>query len=164
MPAHKIIISDRAYLDSDAVILVPFDEWTEQNNIIQRLQQALDLYECPNKITLDPELEQAELRAARMEEVLRVIASGILPDGDHVPVAVVLYAEAALAGEESDVSEVSVSEHRWSGWPGAWCLDCGVADAKETCLVLGHPDNCSECVNLPCSEPGSNQHNPWKPE
>jgi len=22
-------------------------------------------------------------------------------------------------------------KHRWSGWPGAWCLDCGLEDARE---------------------------------
>lgn len=27
-------------------------------------------------------------------------------------------------------------EHRWSGWPGAWCLDCGIADPAEECLAI----------------------------
>ena len=26
------------------------------------------------------------------------------------------------------------SWHRWSGRPGAWCLDCGAEDVVETCL------------------------------
>ena len=25
--------------------------------------------------------------------------------------------------------------HRWSGWPGAYCLDCGVEDALENALA-----------------------------
>ena len=25
--------------------------------------------------------------------------------------------------------------HRWSGWPGAVCLDCGADDAYEVCLA-----------------------------
>ena len=24
--------------------------------------------------------------------------------------------------------------HRWSGWPGAWCQDCGIEDKTEACL------------------------------
>jgi hypothetical protein len=28
-----------------------------------------------------------------------------------------------------------VSEHRWSGWPGAYCLDCGAEDAVERCVA-----------------------------
>jgi hypothetical protein len=27
--------------------------------------------------------------------------------------------------------------HRWSGWPGARCQDCGDEDANELCLVDG---------------------------
>jgi hypothetical protein len=27
--------------------------------------------------------------------------------------------------------------HRWSGWPGAWCLDCGIEDPHETALATG---------------------------
>lgn len=29
--------------------------------------------------------------------------------------------------------------HAWSGWPGAWCLDCGLEDADELDLA-GPPD------------------------
>jgi hypothetical protein len=29
--------------------------------------------------------------------------------------------------------------HRWSGWPGAFCLDCGLEDAMEL-AVAGHPN------------------------
>jgi hypothetical protein len=24
--------------------------------------------------------------------------------------------------------------HWWSGWPGAWCMGCGVGDPSEVCL------------------------------
>lgn len=27
--------------------------------------------------------------------------------------------------------------HRWSGWPGAFCLDCGSDDPMENALALG---------------------------
>ena len=44
--------------------------------------------------------------------------------------------------------------HRWSGWPGAVCMDCGREDLREVvCCVehdvmtcLGTP----ECTNPPC--------------
>ena len=26
-------------------------------------------------------------------------------------------------------------QHRWSGWPGAYCLLCGAADLNELCLA-----------------------------
>jgi hypothetical protein len=56
-------------------------------------------------------------------------------------------------------------EHRWSGWPGAWCLDCGAADPREDALAEG---NCTEdgiaIIDeslLECKEPGSNRFNPY---
>jgi hypothetical protein len=76
-----------------------------------------------------------------------------------------------------------MAECRWSGWPGAWCLDCGRDDPRENMLgdnrvdficeltecKCGHPD--SDCdhfrvkfhdpFTLECSEPGSNRHNPY---
>jgi hypothetical protein len=30
--------------------------------------------------------------------------------------------------------------HRWSGWPGAWCLDCGVEDPWEVAIGTGDYD------------------------
>lgn len=63
--------------------------------------------------------------------------------------------------------------HRWSGWPGAWCLDCGAPDARETCIAdhpqaFGAPETpdnpfgmADHCENRPCPEPGSNRHNPY---
>ena len=29
----------------------------------------------------------------------------------------------------------SPESHRWSGWPGAMCLDCGSDDAVELCIA-----------------------------
>lgn len=77
-----------------------------------------------------------------------------------------------------------MSEHRWSGWPGAWCLDCGTEDQREVCLAgecgVMHPGLTlaqllalpvtdaddwmlmSTCRNLPCSEPGSGRHDPYR--
>lgn len=28
-------------------------------------------------------------------------------------------------------------DHRWSGWPGAYCLDCRAEDAREICAAEG---------------------------
>lgn len=30
--------------------------------------------------------------------------------------------------------------HKWSGWPGAWCLDCGAEDPFEIALADGDVD------------------------
>ena len=30
-----------------------------------------------------------------------------------------------------------MTAHRWSGWPGAWCLDCGVEDTTEIAIADG---------------------------
>jgi len=65
-----------------------------------------------------------------------------------------------------------VSEHRWSGWPGAWCLDCGKEDALE--IDLAGPgahhryspwphtaQPCEGCSSEPCLEPGSHRNDPY---
>ena len=56
----------------------------------------------------------------------------------------------------------NVTEHRWSGWPGAWCLDCGQADLAEPCIA-NHPDGCTlpECAPGPCRDAGSGRHDPY---
>ncbi len=69
--------------------------------------------------------------------------------------------------------------HRWSGWPGAWCLDCGTEMKAEICVgthdhafktVPPADDNCwtglestipPECQDGPCPEPGSARHDPY---
>lgn len=70
--------------------------------------------------------------------------------------------------------------HRWSGWPGAWCLDCGCDDPYEIALADGlidfvddpeSPDGMRMVVPeevqkqldeaMICPEPGSNNHNPY---
>ena len=56
------------------------------------------------------------------------------------------------------------TEHRWSGWPGAWCLDCGEADMREQCLADGHTDDCDGCVNEPCLCPGAAMYDPYLEE
>jgi hypothetical protein len=72
--------------------------------------------------------------------------------------------------------------HRWSGWPGAWCLDCGCDDPNELALAdnnivyVGEPvdeygnqmwtiDPAKRHLYGPddCPEPGSNRHNPYVP-
>lgn len=62
-------------------------------------------------------------------------------------------------------------DHRWSGWPGAWCLDCGVIDLTEqgvtegcqTCEERAGLDlfPCEKHTNAPCLEPNSHRHDPY---
>lgn len=60
-------------------------------------------------------------------------------------------------------------QHRWSGWPGAWCLDCGREDPMETALADGcvddegkiHPDAKDRYDFSPCKEPGSKRFDPY---
>lgn len=42
--------------------------------------------------------------------------------------------------------------HRWSGWPGAWCLYCDISDPAEYC-VANHEENCTDvaCNDDVCS-------------
>jgi hypothetical protein len=55
-----------------------------------------------------------------------------------------------------------VEGHRFSGWPGAWCLDCGAPDALEEALANGIDfDEAVLIENTPCPCPGSNKHNPY---
>ena len=59
--------------------------------------------------------------------------------------------------------------HRWSGWPGEWCLDCGAEDREELALADGkytEADDGSisisiEYANGPCPEPGRKRHDPY---
>lgn len=66
--------------------------------------------------------------------------------------------------------------HHWSGWPGAWCFDCGDEDAVEhamgcrECHVPYGPEDTDQELRLcvahramqrECPEPGSNRHNPY---
>lgn len=41
--------------------------------------------------------------------------------------------------------------HRWSGWPGAWCLDCGVDCPTEPGPSVG-----------PCKYPGRGLYDPYQ--
>jgi hypothetical protein len=64
--------------------------------------------------------------------------------------------------------------HTWSGWPGAWCFDCGCEDPFEACMggcdqapsdEMGYPEP-SRCpihgqMARPCPTPGSNNFNPY---
>lgn len=65
--------------------------------------------------------------------------------------------------------------HRWSGWPGAWCLDCGMEDPLEIAFAegnfievldettpLGYRYEFPNVKIEPCKEPGSNRHNPYR--
>jgi len=52
--------------------------------------------------------------------------------------------------------------HRWSGWPGAWCLDCGREDPTELCAIE-HNEGCirPECDPGECPEPNSHGYDPY---
>ena len=41
--------------------------------------------------------------------------------------------------------------HRWSGWPGAYCLYCGCEDPAEYCIA-NHEDHYPDkiCKEEPC--------------
>ena len=64
-----------------------------------------------------------------------------------------------------------MSWHRWSGFPGGFCLDCGCECAEEICMGEcdggpdpGHPDRICprpEHHSGDCQEPGSNRCNPY---
>ena len=54
-------------------------------------------------------------------------------------------------------------EHRWSGWPGAYCLDCHTGDPAEAALAHDCIDaTCSYCgegwPQGPCHSPDSPDH------
>lgn len=65
-------------------------------------------------------------------------------------------------------------DHRWSGWPGAWCLDCGCADPIEVAFAsgdyvevddpqtpMGFRYDFPNVKHHDCPEPGSNRFNPY---
>lgn len=62
-----------------------------------------------------------------------------------------------------------MAAHRWSGWPGAWCLDCGADDKLELGLAdgFGFDEDGNDAPmpekyrNGPCPEPGSKRHDPY---
>jgi len=77
-----------------------------------------------------------------------------------------------------DASAEVPARHRWSGWPGAYCLDCGQEDQCEICIaehsvilqcVHGHfqceEDHpmqiCEVHVNGPCPSPGQMLADPY---
>lgn len=68
-----------------------------------------------------------------------------------------------------------MANHRWSGWPGAWCLDCGQEDGMEIAVARGDYDPYSEQWASPilaslyrkvyppeCPCPGEERFDPYK--
>jgi hypothetical protein len=49
-----------------------------------------------------------------------------MPEVEHIPTCAQL--EYVPCGGPNP-------NHRWSGWPGAYCLDCGEEDKNEICLA-----------------------------
>lgn len=70
-------------------------------------------------------------------------------------------------------SERKLTPHRYSGWPGAWCLDCGQEDPHEIAIAEGRvTENFDEEGNwtgtitngvevTSCPEPRSHRHDPY---
>lgn len=73
----------------------------------------------------------------------------------------------------------SHQSHRWSGWPGAWCLDCGIADPAELCIsqpgcvcvgdefeeaeeAKAERPKCKLATMPPCEAPGAGLFDPYK--
>ncbi len=68
---------------------------------------------------------------------------------------------------------VNPYRHNWSGWPGAWCMDCGIEDQLEVCMAdcpyspypvpPGEPEipPCPIHVNVPCLHQGEGLFNPY---
>ncbi len=63
-----------------------------------------------------------------------------------------------------------MAEHRWSGWPGAWCLDCGCEDPREIALAdgdfefdnAGMPIVSVTAEQMECKEPHSGRFDPYR--
>ena len=45
--------------------------------------------------------------------------------------------------------------HRWSGWPGAYCLNCGTEDPMESAI------SCPDCY-IPVCEEDQTERPDWK--
>lgn len=48
--------------------------------------------------------------------------------------------------------------HRWSGWPGAWCLDCGIEDPVEHDIANGGDGNVTV---VSCPSPHGHHYDPY---
>lgn len=44
---------------------------------------------------------------------------------------------------------MALDDHRWSGWPGAYCVDCGQEDQAELCMAVHDrlDFKCRRCSN-----------------
>ncbi len=70
----------------------------------------------------------------------------------------------------NETSKLSGASHRWSGWPGAWCLDCGCEDPREAALAFGdwaedadgNPIVKVTAEQMTCLEPGSERFDPYR--
>lgn len=58
-------------------------------------------------------------------------------------------------------NKVDMSTHRWSGWPGAWCLDCGQEDPFELELAGMSIEDLKPLYRI-CPCPGEGHYDPYK--
>lgn len=52
----------------------------------------------------------------------------------------------ALPGGTATDEATSAEGHRWSGWPGAYCLNCFAEDPHEQCLADDSPERPCYCI------------------
>lgn len=57
---------------------------------------------------------------------------------DHLPDCSMGLREGEVCPDPHKLSDGV--HHWWSGWPGAFCLSCGVSDPSEECIA-----GCCEC-------------------
>lgn len=100
------------------------------------------------KILHDPHPSDAGLIEAREWEVLiisdPVRFAAFLRERDAVPV------EPATFDAEPFVQ----TGHRWSGWPGPWCLDCGIEGPEE--------DGQERTISPTCPKAGEGLFDPYR--
>jgi len=60
---------------------------------------------------------------------------------------------------EKEINELCAT-HRWSGWPGAWCLDCGQEDPREL-EEAGYSREELNKLYVRCPNTNSNKFNPY---
>jgi hypothetical protein len=41
---------------------------------------------------------------------------------------------------------MAAEEHRWSGWPGAYCQDCFIDDPHELCIADSSAERPCYCI------------------
>jgi hypothetical protein len=72
------------------------------------------------------------------------------PDKTLHRVSAILRGERLVLSIGVLLPESEAKHHRFSGWPGAYCLDCGAEDAVEVCLANHPMSSCKRCDGNGC--------------